>query len=125
MARRKVTKGELQRIQKAREIKKRKNTSGDEEEPDGEKDVCAVCDDGGSLTCCDGVCQRSFHLVDREEDGEEHDCFEKLGLTLEQAKMIIDMEQGFICKNCQYKQHQCFACGLLGSSDDTSSQLEV
>lgn len=50
MARRKVTKGELQRIQKAREIKKRKNTSGDEEEPDGEKDVCAVCDDGGSLT---------------------------------------------------------------------------
>ena len=39
--------------------------------------------------------------------------------------MIIDMEEGFICKNCQYKQHQCFACGLLGSSDDTSSQPEV
>ncbi|PNT65298.1 hypothetical protein BRADI_4g40047v3 [Brachypodium distachyon] len=28
--------------------------------------------------------------------------------------------QKYICKNCKSKQHQCFACGLLGSSDLTS-----
>ncbi|KAF8677075.1 hypothetical protein HU200_046536 [Digitaria exilis] len=58
-------------------------------------------------------------------DSEAHDdCREKLGLTLEQAK-IINEEEGFICKNCQFKKHQCFSCGLLGSSDDTLSQPEV
>lgn len=25
--------------------------------------------------------------------------------------------QSFLCKNCEYKQHQCFACGKLGPSD--------
>ncbi|CAL4896485.1 unnamed protein product [Urochloa decumbens] len=133
MARRKVSAGELQKIKKRREIKERKNKlmAEQEELDDGsikEYDVCAICDDGGSVTCCDGVCQRAFHLADSdsEDDSEEHDdCREKLGLTLEQAKMIISTEEGFICKNCQYKQHQCFACGLLGSSDDTSSQPEV
>ncbi|CAN6335827.1 unnamed protein product [Urochloa humidicola] len=131
MARRKVTVGELQKIKKIREIKERKNKRNAElEELDDdsieEYDVCAICDDGGSVTCCDGVCQRAFHLVDSEDDSEEHDdCREKLGLTLEHAKKIISTEEGFICKNCQYKQHQCFACGLLGSSDDTSLQPEV
>nr|CAB3445538.1 unnamed protein product [Digitaria exilis] len=86
-----------------------------------EHDVCAICDDGGSVTCCDGRCQRAFHLVDSEA---HDDCREKLGLTLEQAK-IINEEEGFICKNCQFKKHQCFSCGLLGSSDDTLSQPEV
>lgn len=28
--------------------------------------------------------------------------------------------QKFYCKNCQYNQHQCFACGKLGSSDKTA-----
>jgi len=120
MARKKVTTEEAQRIKKTREIKQRKNSLKAEQE----YDVCAICDDGGSVTCCDGGCGRSFHLDDGDE--EEHaDCREKLGLTLEQAKMIINMDEGFICKNCQYKQHQCFACGLLGSSDDKSSQPEV
>ena len=30
----------------------------------------------------------------------------------------------FYCKNCKYKQHQCFVCGELGSSD-VSSKTEV
>jgi len=120
MARKKVTTEEAQRIKKTREIKQRKNSLKAEQE----YDVCAICDDGGSVTCCDGGCGRSFHLDDGDEE-EHEDCREKLGLTLEQAKMIINMDEGFICKNCQYKQHQCFACGLLGSSDDTSSQPEV
>jgi hypothetical protein len=42
---------------------------------------------------CDGICQRAFHLgaslqVDSEDDSEEHDdCREKLGLTLDEAKV--------------------------------------
>ncbi|OEL38755.1 Protein ENHANCED DOWNY MILDEW 2 [Dichanthelium oligosanthes] len=121
MARKKVTAGELQRMKRAREIKQKNNKRKAEADDSSNEDydVCAICDDGGSVTCCDGGCQRSFHL------SEEHDCREKLGLTMEQAKMIINMEEDFICKNCQYKQHQCFACGLLGSSDDTSPQPEV
>lgn len=39
------------------------------------------------------------------------------------TQMIID-KKDFICKNCKYKQHQCSACGLLGSSD-LSSGAEV
>ena len=43
--------------------------------------------------------------------------------------LIIQMilaadDKDFICKNCKYKQHQCFACGKLGSSD-LSSEAEV
>lgn len=30
----------------------------------------------------------------------------------------------FYCNNCKYKEHQCFACGKLGSSD-VSSKAEV
>nr|TKW25127.1 hypothetical protein SEVIR_3G095500v2 [Setaria viridis] len=134
MARRKVSSGELRRMKKNREIREKKNKlkEGMDDDSAEEYDVCAICDDGGSVTCCDGVCQRAFHLgashpVDSDDDdSEEHDdCREKLGLTLEQAKMIISTEEGFICKNCQFKQHQCFACGLLGSSDDASSHPEV
>jgi hypothetical protein len=29
-------------------------------------------------------------------------------------------DKDFICKNCKYKQHQCFACGVLESSDLSS-----
>lgn len=28
--------------------------------------------------------------------------------------------QNFLCANCQYKRHQCFACGKLGSSDKST-----
>ena len=43
--------------------------------------------------------------------------------------LIIQMilaadDKDFLCKNCKYKQHQCFACGKLGSSD-LSSEAEV
>lgn len=31
----------------------------------------------------------------------------------------------FYCKNCKYKQHQCFVCGELGSSDKSSGAAEV
>ncbi|KAI5674741.1 hypothetical protein M9H77_15105 [Catharanthus roseus] len=61
---------------------------------------------------CEGKCMRSFHAT--EEAGSEAQC-ESLGFSDEQLRALED--QTFECKNCQYKQHQCFICGELGSSD--------
>ncbi|KAJ1265240.1 hypothetical protein BS78_08G064000 [Paspalum vaginatum] len=83
-------------------------------------DFCAICDNGGAVACCEGGCQRSFHLADENSKI----CRLILGLDKEKAKMILADDKDFICKNCKYKQHQCFACGKLGSSD-LSSEAEV
>ncbi|CAI8586931.1 unnamed protein product [Vicia faba] len=72
--------------------------------------VCAMCDNGGDLIMCDGACMRSFHAT--KADGRESMC-DSLGFT---KKQVDDIET-FYCKNCEYRQHQCFACGELGSSD--------
>ncbi|MED6135290.1 hypothetical protein PIB30_045040 [Stylosanthes scabra] len=80
----------------------------EEEDDSSSHEVCAICDDGGNLTCCEGPCMRSFHA--RKTDGRRSKCA-SLGFT--QKESI----PSFYCKNCIYKQHQCFACGELGSSD--------
>ncbi|KAK3136362.1 hypothetical protein QOZ80_5BG0432770 [Eleusine coracana subsp. coracana] len=103
---------ELVMLRGASKIKQKSNKKP-KARPDAGDDACAICDDGGYITCCDGGCLRSFHLT--KEHGEASNC-RTLGLTTEQAKVIIEKEN-FICKNCKYKQHQCFACELLGSSD--------
>nr|XP_027187834.1 protein ENHANCED DOWNY MILDEW 2-like isoform X1 [Cicer arietinum]XP_027187835.1 protein ENHANCED DOWNY MILDEW 2-like isoform X1 [Cicer arietinum]XP_027187836.1 protein ENHANCED DOWNY MILDEW 2-like isoform X1 [Cicer arietinum] len=72
--------------------------------------VCAFCDNGGNLLCCDGACMRSFHAT--KQDGKDSFCV-SLGLTPKE----VDEIQNFYCKNCENRQHQCFACGKLGSSD--------
>ncbi|XP_019435650.1 PREDICTED: protein ENHANCED DOWNY MILDEW 2-like isoform X2 [Lupinus angustifolius] len=78
------------------------------EESEPEDDVCALCDNGGNLVCCDGACKRSFHAT--VEHGRESMCA-SLGLT----KKEVD-KKTFYCSNCEHKQHQCFACGKLGYS---------
>ncbi|KAK7387132.1 hypothetical protein VNO78_27659 [Psophocarpus tetragonolobus] len=87
------------------------------EDSDGEDElfdsVCAICDNGGELLCCDGKCMRSFHA--NEEDGEESNC-----VSLGFSRKEVDEIQNFYCKNCEYNQHQCFACGTLGCSDKFS-----
>ncbi|KAK2639863.1 hypothetical protein Ddye_027658 [Dipteronia dyeriana] len=86
------------------------NEDESEEENDLFDSVCAFCDNGGVLLCCEGRCLRSFHPT--LEAGEDNAC-ETLDLTEEE----VDAIQDFLCKNCEYKQHQCSACGKLGSSD--------
>ncbi|XP_061362185.1 protein ENHANCED DOWNY MILDEW 2-like [Gastrolobium bilobum] len=98
------------------------NESDGELNTDGEQyigydTVCAICDNGGDILPCEGRCLRSFHAA--KEDGRESFC-ESLGYTNTQVNAFPN----FYCKNCKYKQHQCFACGKLGSSD-VSSNAEV
>ncbi|XP_020243797.1 protein ENHANCED DOWNY MILDEW 2-like isoform X2 [Asparagus officinalis] len=84
-----------------------------EEKPGTFDPVCAICDDGGDILCCNGSCSRSFHAT--KPAGRKVGC-ESLGYSKTEVKAM----QKFFCKNCEYKQHQCFACGKLGSSDETA-----
>ncbi|XP_058070762.1 protein ENHANCED DOWNY MILDEW 2-like isoform X7 [Magnolia sinica] len=90
----------------------------DADESDEESDlfdsVCAICDNGGELLCCEGRCLRSFHAT--KDAGADSAC-KSLGMSKAQVKAI----QNFLCANCQYKRHQCFFCGKLGSSDKSSN----
>ncbi|KAI3874678.1 hypothetical protein MKX03_015155 [Papaver bracteatum] len=88
-----------------------------EEETNTEVDdsVCAICDNGGHVLCCDGECRRCFHATVADA-GVDAKC-ESLGLS--KAEIAAPK---FVCLNCRYKQHQCFACGKLGSSDCSSAQ---
>ncbi|XP_073149237.1 protein ENHANCED DOWNY MILDEW 2 isoform X2 [Henckelia pumila] len=91
----------------------------EENESDGDDDcfdsVCAICDNGGNIILCEGKCMRSFHA--NIIDGEESKCT-SLGFTAAEVEALKNVD--FYCKNCEHKRHQCFACGKLGSSDDSS-----
>ncbi|KAF9610512.1 hypothetical protein IFM89_022792 [Coptis chinensis] len=79
--------------------------------------VCALCDNGGELLCCEGRCLRCFHAT--VDTGAQAGC-KSLGLSEAQIQAM----QEFLCMNCKYNQHQCFSCGKLGSSD-RSNNAEV
>ncbi|XP_073058891.1 protein ENHANCED DOWNY MILDEW 2 isoform X1 [Primulina eburnea] len=91
----------------------------EENESDGDDDcfdsVCAICDNGGNIILCEGKCMRSFHA--NIIDGEESKC-ESLRFNDAEVEALKNVD--FYCKNCEHKRHQCFACGELGSSDDSS-----
>ncbi|KAL8131689.1 hypothetical protein AgCh_007578 [Apium graveolens] len=88
--------------------------SWDDDDDERGKGVCDICDDGGNVLCCDGECLRSFH------PSAEINC-ESLGFASDEVEAICN----FFCDNCKYKQHQCFICGKLGSSDKDSAVAEV
>ncbi|XP_019095523.1 PREDICTED: protein ENHANCED DOWNY MILDEW 2-like isoform X1 [Camelina sativa] len=93
------------------------NSSDDDSETNLQFDpVCSFCDNGGYVLCCEGSCLRSFHPT--IADGIETLC-ESLGFT---DKTHIHALATYLCNNCLCKQHQCYACGKLGSSDENSSQ---
>ncbi|KAM7276367.1 hypothetical protein ACFE04_018233 [Oxalis oulophora] len=94
----------------------------DEMEDDFFDPVCAICDNGGSVlrhVLCEGKCLRSFHPTILS--GAESGC-NSLGFANDAEYEAIPV---YLCKNCLHKQHQCFACGKLGSSDDENSGQEV
>nr|CAB3459670.1 unnamed protein product [Digitaria exilis] len=78
-------------------------------------DVCAICDDGGYVTCCDGRCMRSFHLT--LEHGEGSNC-PSLGLSSEKAKV-------FKCKdyNCGHFYHPKCVSKLLHPDSKLQASL--
>ncbi|GMI66267.1 ENHANCED DOWNY MILDEW 2 [Hibiscus trionum] len=78
--------------------------------------VCAICDDGGNVLACEGRCLRSFHPT--KAAGIDTFC-ESLGFVNDAQ---IDAIPCFLCNNCLYKQHQCYACGELGSCNNSSGQ---
>ncbi|CAN4117815.1 unnamed protein product [Withania somnifera] len=65
--------------------------------------LCPICDDGGELLW-------SFHTT--VDDDAQSQC-ETLGYTKAQVR------------NCEYQQHQCYACGELGSSDQSSHAEKI
>ncbi|KAK4278387.1 hypothetical protein QN277_016240 [Acacia crassicarpa] len=90
----------------------------DEAADDSKKDdfsVCALCDNGGTLAFCDGICMRSFHATKEAGSVDDANC-DSLGFTQDE----IDEIKSFICKNCEHNLHQCFVCGKLGNSDKSS-----
>lgn len=92
----------------------------DDEEDDDDyfESVCAICDNGGELLCCEGSCLRSFHAT--RKDGVDSDC-DSLGMT----KMQVEAIQKYYCPNCEHKIHSCFICKKLGSSDNSNGAAEV
>ncbi|KAL6897367.1 hypothetical protein ACP4OV_007063 [Aristida adscensionis] len=91
------------------------NNAGDTDN-DGADALCAFCDDGGNLLSCGGQCKGSFHP--RKKDGRESNC-KTLGFTSARLKGI----GAYLCKNCEYKQHQCFKCGELDPSGGPNAKV--
>ncbi|KAF6172846.1 hypothetical protein GIB67_035400 [Kingdonia uniflora] len=62
---------------------------------------------------CEGRCMRSFHAL--IGTGADSHC-NTLGFSRAQLEVV----KKFLCLNCRYKIHTCYACGKLGSSDKSS-----
>ena len=72
-----------------------------EEQLEGEErndSCCSVCEDGGELICCEGVCRRVFHSK----------C---VGMT--EAELASD--EPWLCKECTANVFECFICGESGA----------
>ncbi|KAF8712051.1 hypothetical protein HU200_028883 [Digitaria exilis] len=92
------------------------NESDEEEDEDLFDSICAICDNGGDILCCDGPCMRSFHA--KKGSGEDSYCD-----TLGYSEAQIEAMKIFLCKNCEHKQHQCFICGVLEPSDGAAAKV--
>ncbi|ESQ42912.1 hypothetical protein EUTSA_v10012452mg [Eutrema salsugineum] len=90
----------------------------DDDDDDFFESVCAMCDNGGDLLCCEGSCLRSFHAT--KKDGEDSLCG-SLGFT----KMQVEEIQKYYCPNCEHKIHSCFICKKLSSSDNSTGEAKV
>ncbi|KQJ96325.1 uncharacterized protein LOC100832660 isoform X2 [Brachypodium distachyon] len=88
----------------------------DKDDDTGTDNLCAMCDNGGKLLSCEGRCKRAFHP--REKDGRESNC-DTLGFSSAQLQEIGH----YLCKNCEFQQHQCFKCEDLEPSDGPNAKV--
>ena len=70
---------------------------------------CALCDDGGDLLLCEGVCMRSFHA---DPDGVGGSC---LGMTADEFAAITASTRLWVCPACQTGRHACALCRKVGT----------
>lgn len=77
--------------------------------------VCAICDDGGDLTMCDGPCVRHFHLNRTSKGAAENRC-PGVGLA-------VDHDGDWECPDCALKLAQCAMCGVRGRREGVPLQL--
>jgi hypothetical protein len=63
--------------------------------PSGTEDICALCEDGGLLVVCDGLCRRAFH-------------YQCLGLPRLPGSDV------WYCPDCDLGIHTCLFCGVPG-----------
>ncbi|GJZ14525.1 enhanced downy mildew 2-like protein [Tanacetum coccineum] len=82
---------------------------------------------------CEGKCFRTFHATRESEEAQDSKC-DSLCLSPEATRESEEaqesncdslspeaLKKGYKCENCRYNLHQCFACGELGSSDNSSN----
>lgn len=65
-------------------------------------DMCALCNEGGTLLVCDGPCGRAFHLP----------CV---------ALASLPTSDSWICPDCTRKKHMCLICGGVGIDADAGT----
>ncbi|PWA72373.1 zinc finger, PHD-type [Artemisia annua] len=92
------------------------DSESDDEAYDDFCSVCAICENGGELICCEGKCFRSFHATKESAGAQDSNC-DSLCLSPDPEAL----KEHYICENCRYNLHQCFVCGELGSSDKSSN----
>ncbi|KAH7286771.1 hypothetical protein KP509_32G022200 [Ceratopteris richardii] len=91
----------------------------DDDVGDLSETVCCICDNGGTVICCDGPCMRSFHLNKGAGGAADSKCS-----TLGFSKAEAERMEKFFCPNCKLKEHQCYACGRLGCSDEKAGAAQ-
>lgn len=74
--------------------------------------ICAICDEGGELIICDGLCHRQFHASINSEGAGDYNC--------PSVNFSIEEDGGFICPDCMENQARCFKCHIVG---DIATQI--
>jgi hypothetical protein len=69
--------------------------------------VCAICDNGGDLILCNGVCRRQFHFVHTKyTPRSKEECQPVFVDRLKHEKC-----ESWLCEDCLDGKAQCFMCG--------------
>ncbi|GJX45000.1 hypothetical protein Tco_0261676, partial [Tanacetum coccineum] len=108
------------------------NDDGDDEEDEVLFDsVCAFCDNGGQTlsvyyTAVKDIVLRSLSTLDAGFDIlASLFCFREIATQYDRYMIpLLSIPIFSMTDNCKFK-HQCFACGMLGSSDKSSAAENI